>query len=498
MTDAHQFLAMDLGAESGRAELVSLREGRVTMEEIHRFPNRPVRLGPTLHWDFPALFAEVLSAMRICAERKVKLAAVGIDTWGVDFGLIGADGALLGNPVHYRDARTEGIHAHAAKIMPIDEIFYETALHTMPINSLFQLHAMQRARSPLLEVADTFLMIPDLINYYLTGVRASELCVAQTSQLVDKECRWSAKIIGRFGLPMRMFPKLVGPAAVLGPMLPAVRDQVGLGDVPVVAAAGHDTGAAVAAVPAAGDHWALLSCGTWSILGTMVDPPIWSTECYQTGFTNEVTYGKGRPGWYLARNILGLWLVQELRRKWNRPDDGWDYARMTAEAIKAPSGPLVDVDSSRLLAPADMEETLIELVRQSGQQAPAGRGQLVRCVLESLALQYAWGIDVIGRLTGTRPKTLYMVGGGTANTLLCQLTADACGIITHAGVDQCTALGNALGQALALGILKDPDDIRKVMRASFDLATYEPQDQPAWADKRARYKRLQGSHMWGH
>jgi rhamnulokinase len=493
MADRHHFLALDLGAESGRGEVVTLCDGKVTMEEVHRFPSRNVQLGPTRHWDFPATYAEVLQAMRVCAARGVKLSSISVDTWGVDFGLLGPDGGLLGNPVHYRDSRTDGIHAHAAKIMPIEEIFAATALHTMPINTLFQLHAMQRAGSPLLGVAETFLMIPDLFNYFLTGVKVCELSDAQTSQLIGTDCKWSELVIGRFGLPRGIFPRLVEPATVLGPMTAAVQAQVGLGDVPVVACASHDTSAAVAAVPASGTDWAFLSCGTWSILGRMLDQPIATRECYETGFTNEYTYG----GWYLARNILGLWLVQELRRKWDTKADPWDYTRMTAEAAAAASGPLVNVDDGRLLAPADMEQALLTILRQTGQPTPAGRGQLLRCVLESLALQYAWGLDTIGHLAGRRPGTLYIVGGGIANKLLCQLTANACGVPVQAGADQCTALGNALGAALGLGILKSKEQIREVMRASSEITTYEPQDPAVWADKRAQYKKLQGSHKWG-
>jgi len=494
MADEHHFLALDLGAESGRGELVTLAEGKVSMEEIHRFPSRNVRLAGTRYWDFPATFAEVLESIRVCAERGVELSAISVDTWGVDFGLLGRDGQLLGLPVHYRDARTDGIHEKAAKVMPIEDIFAATALHTMPINTLFQLHAMQLADSPVLAAAETFLMMPDLFAYFLTGERACELSDAQTSQLVGTDCQWSKEIIGRFGLPERIFPKLIEPATVIGPMTGEVVDQVGgCGGVPVVACAGHDTSAAVAAVPAQGANWAFCSCGTWSILGRLVDTPVASRECYEVGFTNEYTYG----GWYLARNILGLWLVQELRRKWDVPGDAWDYDRMTAEATAAESGPLADVGDGRLLAPADMEAALLEVLRDSGQGEPAGRGQLLRCVLESLALEYHWCVETIGRLTGERPEAFYMVGGGIHNRLLCQLTADACGMAVHAGADQCTALGNALGQALALGILKSRDEIRDVMRASSEILTYEPQEPDLWAEKRERYRKLQGTKRWG-
>jgi len=513
MGDRHQFLAVDLGAESGRGEIVTLADGKVNMEEIHRFGTRNVQLGKTRHWDFPAIYAEVVEAMKICSARGVRPASVSIDTWGVDFGLLGADGALLGNPVHYRDARTDGIHAHASLIMPIADIFMATALHTMPINSLFQLHAMQMKHSPLLELADTFLMMPDLLAYFLTGVKACELSIAQTSQLVGTDCKWAENIIGRFSLPRSMFPRLIAPASVIGPMTPEVAALTGMGDVPLVACASHDTSAAVAAVPAAGDDWAFLSCGTWSILGRMVDVPIATRACYEAGFTNEYTYG----GWYLARNILGLWLIQELRRKWDTPSDPWDYERMTAEAVKAAGAaasragaggskagsaapkagsPLVDVSDPRLLAPPDMEAALMELIAETGQAAPQGRGQLLLCVLESLALEYAWGLDTIQKLSTARPGRLYIVGGGIRNKLLCQLTANACGVEVLAGADQCTALGNALGQALALGILKNRDEIRQVMRDSSQIAAYEPKDQPAWQAKREQYAKLQGSKTW--
>ncbi|MFW6061943.1 MAG: rhamnulokinase [Planctomycetota bacterium] len=494
MADVHHFLALDLGAESGRGELVTLRDGDLEMEEVHRFANLPVRMGGTLYWNLPSLFGNVVEAIRRANDRGVTLSGISVDTWGVDFGLLGADGKLLGLPVAYRDRRTEGIHEKTERIMPIREIFMATALHTMPINTLFQLHAMQLEDSPLLEVADTFLMMPDLLSYYLTGRKVSEVTIAQTSQLVGKDCNWSPEITRNFSLPERMFPELVGPAEVIGPLLPEIAEQAGITyEVPVIASAAHDTGAAVGAVPGEGENWAFLSSGTWSIMGMLVDQPIATEAAYDCGFTNEVTYG----GWYFARNILGLWLVQELRRKWDTADDAWDYDRMTAEAAEAPSGLLVDVDDQRLLAPADMEAALKDLLRESGQMMPASRGELVRCVLESLALLYGWGLDQMGEMTGNSPSALYIVGGGIRNQLLCQFTANAAGIPVHAGVDQGTAVGNALGQALALGVIDSPQTIRDIVRDSFEVRTYQPQDPDEWTEKRQRFSKLQGSHAWG-
>jgi len=489
MTDMHRFLALDLGAESGRGEIVTLKEGKVEMEEVHRFPNRPVRLGRTLHWDFPFLFAEVLTCLKTCDQRRVKLSGISVDTWGVDFGLLDEQGALLGNPVHYRDARTENIHAYSDKIMSTDEIFAATAYEPWAISSLFQLLSMQRDGSPLLKAAGTFLNMPDLFQHFLTGVRACELSIVNTSNLLGTDCKWAEEVMRRFDLPRRMFPKLIAPATVLGPLSPGVREQVGLYDVPVIATCGHDTSAAVAAIPGEGENWAFVSCGTWSILGCLIDRPIATPKCLELGFTNEYTIG----GWYLARNILGLWLVQELRRKWDTSADPWDYARMTAEASKAESTRhswLVDVADGSLLAPPDMEKALLALLEKSGRGQPSTRGQLIRCVLESLALEYDRRLNAVGELTGRRPKALYIVGGGVKNRLLCQLTADACGVPVYAGADQCTAMGNALGQALALGILKDRSQIRQVMRDSFEMTIYEPREASAWTRRREEYSLL--------
>jgi len=487
MTDVYDFLALDLGAESGRGELVTLQDGKVQIQELHRFVNRPVRMAGTLHWDFPALYAESLQALRVCGERDLKLTSIGVDTWGVDFGLLGGDGKLIALPVHYRDGRTEDIHAYSDPIMSREEVFSLTALEPWAISTLFQLLAMQRDSSPALGGADTMMMIPDLINYFLTGVKAAERSIVQTGNLLGTDSDWCYEIIDRFNLPRKLFAKLVGPAEVVGQLQPDVAEDVGLGEVPVVAVCGHDTGAAVAAVPAQGDNWAYLSCGTWSILGTVVAEPVIDPKCLELGFSNELSI----ETWYLARNILGLWLVQQLRAKWDQSSDPWDYDRMTAEAGAAEPGPLINVMHNSLLAPPDMEEALLALLRETGWGAPDSRGQLVRCVLASLALEYSVGVDSIAELTGRRPEAVYMVGGGTANKLLCQFTADACGLPVRAGVDQCTALGNALGQALALGVLTEPDQIRDVVRDSFELALYEPRDEAAWQDRQEQYRSLQ-------
>ena len=489
MADDRRFLALDLGAESGRAILVTLAGGRAGMEEIHRWPNRPVQMAGTLYWDVPFLFAEIIEGLRACAERGITPAGISVDTWGVNYGLLDRNGKLLSNPVHYRDHRTDGIHEYTDPIMQREEIFERTAYEPWPIASLFQLASLQRDGSPLLDVAETFLNMPDLFHYLLCGEKRSEMSIANTSNLMGTDCRWSEPIIERFGLPRRMFAELVPPCTVLGPLSPEVQQLTGLGEVPVIATCGHDTSAAVAAVPGEGDNWAFLSSGTWSILGTLTETPITTDRCVEMGFTNEYTIG----GWYLARNISGLWLIQELRRKWDSSGDPWDYERMAAEAAEAQAAPLVDVADESLLAPSDMEAALLALIQSSGQQPPAGRAELIRGVLESLALEYNYRLDALAELTGRRAEAVYLVGGGIKNRLLCQLTADACGVPVHAGADQCTALGNGLGQALAVGALSSRQEIRQVMRESSEMATYPPRDAEPWADKRNRYTRLQGT-----
>jgi len=488
MTDTHRFLAIDLGAESGRGIIVTLADGRATMEEVHRFANRRVQLGGTMYWDLPGLWNEVLDAMRICAGRGEALDGIGVDTWGVDFGLLDAAGKLLGLPVCYRDTRTDGIYEYSDPIMSRQELYELTGgCNPWKISSLFQLLAMQRDSSPLLKAAETFLHVPDLLNFFLTGVRAAEMSNLSTGNLMTARGKWARAVTSRFNLPRKLFTsEVVKPPKVLGPLSEEVQKLTGLGPVPVVATAGHDTGAVVSAVPAKGRKWAFLSCGTWGILGTVVRKPVVSAEGLAAELTNEVCIG----GWYLCRNIIGMWPLQELRRKWDSPADPWDYPRMTAEAVAAASGPLAPMADESLPAPDDMEGALRALIARTGQPPAESRGQLVRCVLESLALECAARLAQMTPMFDHEVDALYMVGGGTANKLLCQMLASATGLTTPAGAPECTAMGNALGVALGLGILEKPADIRQVMRESVQIETYKPTEADKWADLRRRYAEL--------
>ncbi len=485
----HHFLAIDLGAESGRGIIVTLADGQISMEELHRFPSHRVLLGGTMYWNFADLWDGILEAMRVCAKRGLQPDGIGVDTWGVDFGLIDANGDLVGLPVCYRDHRTDDIHAYSDPTMSRAEIFQTTACNPWTIGSLFQLLAMQRDGSPLLKAAETFLTMPDLINFFLTGVKVSEMSELSTSNLMTARGKWARSVICRFKLPRKLFQTdIVKPPALLGPLTEEVQRLSGLGPVPVVATAGHDTGGVVGAVPAKGRKWAFLSCGTWGIIGAMVRKPITTPEAHAYELTNEFGIG----GWYLCRNIIGMWLVQELRRKWDKPEDPWDYPRMTDEADAAPHGPLIPVADPSLLSPDDMEEALAVLIAKTGQGPIESRGQLIRAVRESVALEIATRLEHMLPMFDHEVETLYMVGGAIANKPLCQLIANAAGLPVVAGAPECTAMGNALGVALGLGILERPAQIRQVMRDSIELETYEPQDRDAWRDLRKRYDDMTG------
>jgi rhamnulokinase len=370
--------------------------------------------------------------------------------------------------------------------MSREEIFSLTACEPWAISTLFQLLAMKKADSPQLRIARTLLHMPDLVNYFLTGRICSERSIASTSNLMGLDGEWCGNVINRFELP-DIFVALVDPGTRLAPLRISISEGMDWSDVPVIATCGHDTSAVAASIPAEGDDWAFLSCGTWSILGRIGERPIATPECLTHGFGNEYAL----DGWFTCRNILGLWLIQQLRAKWNTTQDPWDYDRMTAEAeASPPAGAMIDVADPSLLAPPDMETALLGLIEQQSMPAPRSRGELIRCVLESLALEYALALKTLAELTQRPVGKLYMVGGGTANRLLCQLTADACGLPVYAGVDQCTALGNALTQAVGAGLLDGAAQIRRILRNSFRLALYEPRDAVIWEEKIGRYKAL--------
>ncbi len=489
MTATRKLLAIDLGAESGRG-LLGLFDGqRLQLELVHRFPNGPVQTLDTMHWDVLRLHGEIVNALRLSGSKFGGIDSVGVDTWGVDFALLGRGGTLLGNPRHYRDPHTEGMLEQAFHRVPKDQIYRRTGLQFMRINTLYQLLALQRDRSPLLDAAETLLMVPDLFHYYLTGIKVNEFTDASTSQMIDPHTRtWAYDLVSAFGLPAKMLGTVVPPGTVLGPLRAAVATDTGLTPVPVVAPATHDTGSAVAAVPARGEGWAYISSGTWSLMGAELPAPLVTDAALEANFTNE---GGVAGTTRFLKNIMGLWLVQECRRAWEKAGQAYTYDELVRLAEAAPAfASLVAPDDPSFLLPPNMPAALADFCRKTGQPVPADAGAFVRCCLESLALKYRWVLTKLEGLMGRRLDVIHVVGGGSQNALLCQWTADACGRPVLAGPVEATALGNVLVQATGLGLLGSLADGREVVRRSVGLTAYEPREPDRWQGPWERFTNL--------
>jgi len=488
MSATKKLLAFDLGAESGRGVLGVFDGQKLRLEGVHRFPNGAVRTLDTLHWDVLRLHGEILNGLRKCALEQGGIDSVGVDTWGVDFALLGHGGTLLGNPRHYRDPHTATILEEAFKRVPRLNVFHQTGIQIMRFNTLFQLLALQRDRSPLLDVAQTLLFIPDLFHYWLTGIKANEYTDASTSQMIDPTARtWAHGLIQAFGLPERILGTLVAPGTALGPLRPAVVTETGIRPVPVIAPATHDTAAAVAAVPARGDSWAFISSGTWSLMGTELAAPLVNEQALRFNFTNEGGVGGTTR---LLKNIMGLWLVQECRRAWERAGQTYGYDELTRLAEAAtPFISLVDPDDASFVLPPCMPDALADFCRRTVQPVPQEPGAVVRCALESLALRYRWVLERLEEMRGRRLGTIHVVGGGSQNGLLCQFTADACNRPVHAGPAEATAIGNVLVQALGLGLVGSLKEAREVVERSFDVRVFEPQNPDDWHDPYQRFLR---------
>jgi len=488
-------LAVDLGASSGRVMAGAFDGSRLTVREVSRFDNGPVQVLGTLHWDVLRLWDEIQKGLaRGTSELRAEGCAptsVGVDTWGVDFGLLDSAGGLLGNPVHYRDSRTDGVVEKVYGRIPKREVFAATGLQTMQLNTIFQLAALNDAKSPQLDQAQALLMTPDLFHYFLSGEKVAEYSIASTSQLLNARARdWDRELLGKLGLPERIFQAITQPFTVLGPLLPSVRDALGGAALQVVAVGSHDTASAVAAVPSASSDFAYLSSGTWSLLGTETREPVLTDRCLELNFTNEGGVGNTIR---LLKNIMGLWLVQELRREWESAGRrvGWDSMTRLAEEAR-PFIAFVDPDSDRFLAPGAMTPRVRAYCQATKQTAPGTDGAFVRCILESLALKYRQVLEGLDELVGHKIGVLHIVGGGIQNRLLCQFTANAINRPVHAGPVEGTALGNLLGQLIATGEIGSVAEGRRVIAASTDMATYEPQDTVAWDDAYGRFQKLIG------
>ncbi|MCA9026649.1 MAG: rhamnulokinase [Planctomycetaceae bacterium] len=485
------YLAVDLGAESGRVIAGRLKSGRVQLEEVHRFPNGPVEVAGTRRWDVLRLWSEILDGLTKAADQfGEQIVSVGVDTWGVDYVLLSAKDEMLGQAYHYRDGRTNGVMEQSFSRVPREEIFAQTGLQFMPFNTLFQLVSMQLSDPDLLAAADRFLMMPDFFHWLLSGSRVVEFTNATTTQMLHAtDRRWAVDLLRRFNLPPHIMPEVVQPGTKLAAIRGEVAAKTGLSRIAVVAPATHDTGSAVVAVPTkrtGSANWAYISSGTWSLIGVEVQEAILTPEALAQNVTNE----GGVDGTYrLLKNVMGLWLVQECRRSFERQGRTYEYAKLTALAAEAePFRSLINPDEARFLSPDDMVEAIRESCKSNNQPIPKTDGQFIRCALESLALRYRQILEGIESLTGESIEVIHVVGGGSRNDLLNQFTANACGRPVIAGPTEATALGNVLVQARAAGDIGDLAAIREVVRTSSELMTFEPAETEAWNDAFARIR----------
>ncbi|MEI6072588.1 MAG: rhamnulokinase family protein [Verrucomicrobiae bacterium] len=483
------YIACDLGADSGRVMIGCLDAGAVTLEEIHRFPNGVSRIQGSLRWDILRIFEELKTGLRKIAEKGIIAESLSVDSWGVDYVLFNERQPMLGLPYHYRDHRTDAPFADALERVGKEKIFSETGLQFMAINTLYQLLADVGRNGDLLALADRFLNIADYLNYLFSGVARAEESLASTTQIYNPNSRqWSQELIGALGLPAGIFPEIVPSGTLLGPLLPAIREETGMAEIPVCATCSHDTGAAIAAVPAEGQGWAYLSSGTWSLIGVERPAPLITEAARRHNFTNEAGYGGTTR---LLKNIVGLWLLQESRREWIRRGEVFAYDELDRLAGEAePFRSIINPNAAPFLKPDNMPEKIAASCRESGQPAPESPGQFTRCIFESLALSYRQMLGQLEELTGEPVTRLHIVGGGIKSRILNQLAADAIRRPVFAGPVEATACGNILIQALALGHLGSLAELRDVVRRSFPVQTYQPEDGRDWEAAFQRFSAL--------
>ncbi len=486
------YLAIDLGASSGRV-MAGLYNGKIlTLEEVHRFPNGGHRIGDSFHWNILGLFAEIKAGLgKASRTYGVRVVSAGVDTWGVDFGLVDGDGHLLGMPHQYRDPRTDGMEAEVHRRVPRREVYETTGIQFMFFNTLLQLMAEAKRKAPALAQARHILFIPDLINYWLTGRMTSEYTIASTSQLLNARTRaWARGMIRDLGLPARMFGPLVQPGTVIGEVRPGVREEAGIRRLKIIAPGCHDTASAVAAVPAADGEFAYLSSGTWSLMGVETARPVINDRSCQFGFSNE---GGVCGTIRVLKSICGLWLIQECRRIWEHRGAKVAFEDLRREALAAPPfAALIHPDDPSFATPGDMPARIAAFCRRTRQKPPASRGAIARTIYESLALRYRQVFGQIENLTGHYHPALHIVGGGVRETVLNQFTADALNRPVHAGPVEATATGNILMQMIATRALRSLPEGRALVRQSSPVTTYTPNFSTAWDEAYARFLELPG------
>ena len=471
-------LAFDFGASSGRAIIGSFDGEKISLKEVHRFTNDPVDLGGTLYWDVLRLFYEIKQGI-VKAKIAGGFDSIGIDTWGVDFGLIDKNGRLLENPVHYRDKRTSGLVEESFKSVPRQKMYDITGIQFMELNTLFQLISLKKQRPEMLERADKMLFMPDLFAYFLTGKMCSEYSIASTSQLIDINTRtWSKELLDAFGIKESLFAPLTEPGTVLGNLSKEICEECGVESVPVISVCGHDTQSAITAVPCESGDFAFLSSGTWSLFGTELQKPIVNETSLKINITNEGGFG-GTTGF--LKNIIGLWLIQESRRQWQREGKDYSYADLEKLALsEEPFKCFIDPDAPEFVPQGNIPERVREFCKKTGQYVPESVGEIMRCIYESLAMKYRMTFEKLCECTGKDYPVIHVIGGGTKDGLLCRMTASSCGKTVKAGPIEATVMGNVAVQLMSDGTIGSISEARRAVAASEELKTYEPQNTDEW------------------
>lgn len=479
MNKSQCFFAVDLGATSGRTISGFITDGKVKLEELTRFPNNLIETGGHFYWDIYALYFEIIKGLKLVARRGLKIESIGIDTWGVDFVCIGDDGALLRNPIAYRDPYTFGVmDEYFANAVSKEEVYRATGIQFMNFNSLFQLYAMKRDGNSALKNASKILFVPDALSWMLTGKAVCEYTIASTSQLLNPVTKdLDEKLLGSLGLERGMFGEMVMPGHEIGVLTEEVQKMTGLGAVPVIAVAGHDTASAVAAVPAKDEHFAYLSSGTWSLMGIETKEPIINELSYKRNFTNE---GGVEGTTRFLKNICGMWLLERCRKEWG-DDAPADYGTLLSEAMKVEAfRSIINPDDEMFANPSNMQQAIKDYCAKTGQHVPEGYAEICRCIFESLALRYRQVAGYLKEMASFPIETLHIIGGGSLNDYLNQFTANATGLTVLAGPQECTALGNIMLQAKAAGEVGDIFDMRRIIADSITMKRFDPKDKEEW------------------
>ena len=490
MAQQKHYIAVDLGAESGRVMLAAVSTEKVSLQEIYRFANGPIEENGSWKWDFQRLFAEIKTGLgKAIQQGGSDIAGIAVDSWGIDFGLIGEDGALIENPYQYRDSRTDGMMEKAFELMPKADIYQNTGIQFMQINTIFQLLSMRLAGSEVLAKAKKMLFTADLVSYHLCGRAYTEYSLGSTSQLMDMSTgRWSQAVFDKLGLPLGIMPEIVRTGTVAGKLKPELCEEFGCEAIDIIATGSHDTACAVAAVPAGAGNWAYISSGTWSLMGIETAGPVINEAAFKHSFTNE---GGVLNTIRFLKNIMGLWVLQECKKQWQKEGQDLSYSQLTEMASQAePFAVYINPDYGEFLSPGDMPAKINEYLKSAGQESLADIGQIARAIMEGLAFKYREEILALEEISGRGIDVIHIVGGGSQNKLLSQFTANATGKTVIAGPVEATAVGNVLIQAVARGEIDSIGQARKVVANSFELTEYKPQDTDVWSEQYDRIMKL--------